>query len=78
VRKTRATAGRPAREYYECGRHYYRAAARHYGAQLADMEEVLGELSQHFELAVKPLGFLADHYLEPFATKVFEPPRASQ
>jgi hypothetical protein len=78
VRKTRATARRPAREYYECGRHYYRAAARHYGAQLAEMEEVLGELSQHFELAVKPLGFLADHYLEPFATKVFEPPRASQ
>jgi len=38
---------------------------------LQDIIQVLLQLSEHFVVAVKPLSFLANHYLEPFKEELF-------
>ena len=38
---------------------------------LQDIAAVLLRLSEHFAMAVKPLTFMADHYLEPFKDELF-------
>jgi hypothetical protein len=60
-------------DYNECGKHYYKQAARLPDPGAEEAREVLSELSEKFEIAAKPLGFLADHYLGPLRTKAFVP-----
>jgi hypothetical protein len=60
-------------EYQECGKHFYREASRLPDPSAAEAREVLIELSDKFHIAVKPLGFLADHYLGNLRTKAFAP-----
>ena len=40
--------------------------------QLQEIVEVLLQLSEHFVTAVKPLTFMANHYLEPFKDELFQ------
>jgi hypothetical protein len=60
-------------EYQECGKYFYKEASRLPDASAEEAREVLLELSDKFDIAVKPLGFLADHYLGPMRTKAFTP-----
>jgi hypothetical protein len=60
-------------DYQEWGKYFYREAARQPVLPAAEARDVLSELSRKFEIAVKPLGFLADHYLGPLRTKTFSP-----
>ena len=65
------------------GRYFYKAAAEYAGLtgyesltqmeqqRLQDIIQVLLSLSEHFAVAVKPLSFLANHYLEPFKEELF-------
>ena len=39
--------------------------------RLQEIIEVLLQLSEHFAMAVKPLTFMANHYLEPFKDELF-------
>ncbi len=39
--------------------------------RLQDIIPVLLQLSEHFVMAVKPLSFMANHYLEPFKEEFF-------
>ena len=66
------------------GRYFYRAAAEYAelierqslsadGQQrLQEIVQILLQLSEHFAMAVKPLTFMADHYLEPFKEELFQ------
>jgi len=70
-------------ELENCGRYYYRAAAGYAElmehaslteaerCRLQDIVQVLLQLSEHFVVAVKPLSFVANHYLEPFKEELF-------
>jgi len=60
-------------DYQECGKHFYKEAARLPDPAAEEARAVLAELSQKFEIAAKPLGFLADHYLGALRTKTFTP-----
>ncbi|MFP4566515.1 MAG: hypothetical protein ACLFNX_08420 [Spirochaetaceae bacterium] len=60
-------------DYHECGKHFYREASRLPDPAAGDARSVLAELSEKFELATKPLGFVADHYLGALRTKAFTP-----
>ncbi|MFP4231640.1 MAG: hypothetical protein ACLFRR_07325 [Spirochaetaceae bacterium] len=60
-------------DYHECGKYFYKEAARLPVPSAEEAREVLAELSRKFDVAVKPLGFLADHYLGPLRTKAFTP-----
>jgi hypothetical protein len=76
-------AGKGKEELENYGRYFYRAAAEY--AELMEHEslnagehlrlqeiiEVLLQLSEHFVMAVKPLTFMANHYLEPFKEQLF-------
>jgi hypothetical protein len=76
-------AGKGKEELENYGRYFYRAAAEY--AELMEQEslnagehlrlqeiiEVLLQLSEHFVMAVKPLTFMANHYLEPFKEQLF-------
>ena len=65
------------------GRYFYRTAAEYAELtgfealtqmeqqRLQDIIQVLLSLSEHFAVAVKPLSFLASHYLEPFKAELF-------
>ncbi len=66
------TRGRAsAKDYRECGRHYYREAARIAERRDVEGRDVLLELSHSFELATRSLGFLSDHYLATLRTRGF-------
>ena len=66
------------------GRYFYRAAAEYaelmehqtltaeQRQRLQEITEVLLQLSEHFVVAVKPLTFMANHYLEPFKKELFQ------
>lgn len=71
---TRRPAGREPRDYHSCGRRFYQAACDVADSRIEDSTFALKELSHHFGLAAKPLEFMADHYIAPLATKVFELP----
>jgi len=60
-------------EYQECGRHFYREASRLPNPSAEGNRDVLIELSDKFDIAAKPLTFLADHYLGAMRTKAFTP-----
>ena len=60
-------------EYQECGKYFYREASRLPDPSAGEARTVLAELSEKFDIAVKPLGFLADHYLGALRTKAFTP-----
>ena len=64
-------------DYNECGKYFYKEAARLPDPAAEEARAVLAELSEKFEIAVKPLGFLADHYLGALRTKTFTPGPAS-
>ena len=66
------TRGRAsAKDYRECGRHYYREAARIAERRDVEDQDVLLELSHSFELATRSLGFLSDHYLATLRSRGF-------
>lgn len=46
------------------GRAFYALAAEHPDARAANLQGPLDALARHFDLAEKPLAFLADHYLQ--------------
>ncbi len=60
-------------DYNECGKYFYKEAARLPDPAAEEARAVLAELSEKFEIAVKPLGFLADHYLGALRTRTFTP-----
>ncbi len=68
---TRYPKGRRNGNYREYGPHYYLSAANHPDATTGDIRDVLVELAESFELAVKPLAFMADHYIGSLRTKLF-------
>ncbi len=60
--------------YAEYGPHFYRTASKHREAERVEMRETLEELAESFDLATKPLAFMADHYIMPLRTKFFSLP----
>jgi hypothetical protein len=76
-------AGKGKQELENYGRYFYRAAAEYAELmehdsltvveqqRLQDIVGVLQQLSEHFVMAVKPLTFMANHYLEPFKDELF-------
>jgi hypothetical protein len=64
---------RSLEEYEEEGRKFYRLAAEHEDAKVANLEDVLFELSQDFTLARKPLEFISHKYLRLSKLKWFAP-----
>jgi hypothetical protein len=78
-----AVAGKGKQELENYGRYFYRAAAEYaelmeqqslsaeQQLRLREIIEVLLQLSEHFVMAVKPLTFMANHYLEPFKDELF-------
>jgi len=76
-------SGKGKHELENYGRYFYKAAAEYAGLtgyesltqmeqqRLQDIIQVLLSLSEHFAVAVKPLSFLANHYLEPFKEELF-------
>jgi len=84
IKRVRATiAGEGKQELENYGRYFYRAAAEYAELmehqsltveeqrRLREIIEVLLQLSEHFVMAVKPLSFMASHYLEPFKDELF-------
>lgn len=63
---------RSAEEYEEEGRKFYRLAAEHQTAKMANLREVLWQLHQKFNLARKPLDFISQHYLHLKKEKLFD------
>ena len=78
-----ALAGKENLELESYGRYFYRAAAEYAELmerqsltmeeqrRLHDTVEVLLQLSEHFAMAVKPLTFMANHYLDPYREELF-------
>jgi hypothetical protein len=78
-----SSAGRGKQELENYGRYFYKAAAENaeltehqsltaeQQQRLQEIIEVLLQLSEHFVKAVKPLTFMANHYLEPFRDEIF-------
>lgn len=78
-----STAGKGKQELENYGRYFYKAAAEYAELmerhsltteeqrRLQEIVEVLLQLSEHFAMAVKPLTFMANHYLEPFKEELF-------
>lgn len=59
-------------EYYEEeGRKFYKLAAEHPNAQLLNLDEVLCNLSENFNLAKKPLNLMSDSYIRFTKSKLF-------
>jgi len=83
MRFSASTAGKGKQELENYGRYFYRAAAEYAELmehqsltteeqqRLQEIIEVLLQLSEHFAMAVKPLTFMANHYLEPFKDELF-------
>ena len=65
------TAQKSRKEYIEYGIHFYKAAARKEAAQIQDLDKVFMSLAESFNLAVKPLAFLANNYLAFLKNEVF-------
>ena len=59
--------GRKARispeEYAETGQKFYKLAADHHSAEAFDLSDVFRGLHENFQIAHKPLNYIADHYL---------------
>jgi hypothetical protein len=82
-RVSASVAGKGKEELENYGRYFYRAAAEYAELmehqsltgeeqqRLREIIEVLLQLSEHFIIAVKPLTFMANHYLEPFKDELF-------
>jgi hypothetical protein len=51
-------------EYEQEGRTFYRLAAEHQSAKDLGLSEVFRVLYEHFQKAIKPLHFIAEHYLQ--------------
>jgi hypothetical protein len=51
-------------EYEQEGRTFYRLAAEHQSAKDLGLSEVFRVLHEHFKRAIKPLHFIAEHYLQ--------------
>lgn len=76
-------AGKGKEELENYGRYFYKAAAEYaelteqqslsaeQQLRLREIVEVLVQLSEHFVMAVKPLTFMANHFLEPFKDQLF-------
>ncbi len=62
------------KQYREYGPHFYRSASRHRDAERNEESETLAELADSFDLATKPLAFMADHYISALKTKMFTLP----
>jgi len=78
-----SVAGKGTQELENYGRYFYRAAAEYAELmehqsltieeqrRLQEIIEVMLQLSEHFVMAVKPLTFIANHFLEPFKDELF-------
>jgi hypothetical protein len=76
-------AGKGREELENYGRYFYRAAAEYAELmehqtltaeeqqRLSEITEAMLQLSKNFSMAVKPLSFMANHYLEPFKDELF-------
>lgn len=62
---------RGAAEYEEEGRKFYRLAAEHHSARDLHLTEVFWLLYENFNVARKPISFIADHYLHYRKLKLF-------
>ena len=82
-RVSASITGKGTQELDSYGRYFYRAAAEYAELmehqsltveeqqRLREIIEELLQLSEHFVMAVKPLTFMANHYLEPFKDELF-------
>jgi hypothetical protein len=64
--------GKTLEEYEREGKEYYRLAAEHQAARIAELAEIMKELSRHFLLAKKSLNFIADFYLRFRKQRLFD------
>lgn len=58
-------------EYEREGKKFYQLAAKHPFAQMMNLEGTLNELAENFNLAKKPLNFIADYYLQFKRRRIF-------
>jgi hypothetical protein len=85
MRVRASITGKGKQELENYGRYFYKAAAEYAALmeqqsltaeeqrRLREIIEILLKLSEHFATAVKPLTFMANHYLEPFKDELFQP-----
>lgn len=71
VPQIRALGRRGMQEYEEIGRKFYRLAAAHESAKMLGMTAVFEHLYENFNVAWKPLNFLAQHYLHRGKDQLF-------
>ena len=62
---------RSAGDYEEEGRRFYKLAAEHQSARILDLSEVFWLLHGEFNVARKPLSFIAERYLDYKKHKLF-------
>jgi hypothetical protein len=62
---------RSAEDYEEEGRRFYKLAGEHRDATTLDLNEVMGQLHEKFNLAKKPLNYISEHFLQFRKGKLF-------
>jgi hypothetical protein len=62
---------RSAEDYEEEGRRFYKLAGEHREATILDLNEVMGQLHEKFNLAKKPLNYISEHFLQFRREKLF-------
>jgi hypothetical protein len=58
-------------EYEKEGRKFYKLAAEHCSAKKMELSEIFWTLHEDFQIAKKPLNFIAEHYLRYQRQKLF-------
>jgi hypothetical protein len=58
-------------EYEKEGRKFYKLAAEHHSAKEMELSEIFWTLHEDFQIAKKPLNFIAEHYLRYKRQKPF-------
>lgn len=67
----RGKSAKSREEITDLGKQFYETASKHKTAYENQLVEVLETIGSHFEIAVKPLSLIADHYLRGFKKNIF-------
>jgi hypothetical protein len=59
------------KDYEKEGRRFYKLAAEHHAAREMELSEIFWTLHEDFQMAKKPLNFVAEHYLHYKRQKLF-------
>ncbi|MFW6138100.1 MAG: hypothetical protein ACOC7U_02895 [Spirochaetota bacterium] len=71
LKRLELIARRSREEFTKYGKYFYKAAAQQPIAQIQELNQVLLNLSNNFNLAVKPLTFMSSQYLGWYKDKFF-------